>query len=203
MIGILRRCRDAMRERSNRALVDELGDGTRLVGVVDRRAAGARIVVGSGSLIQGRLVVERDESRLNVGDDVLVGPASVLDCALAITIEPHVLISYECIIADSDNHSLYAELRKGDLANWMSGFHDWSRSGMSPVRICSGAWIGARSIILKGVTIGSDAVVGMGSVVTRDVPPRVVVAGNPARVIREIGPVPIATESYKGSSHEL
>jgi acetyltransferase-like isoleucine patch superfamily enzyme len=115
----------------------------------------------------------------------------VIDCALSITVERDVLISYACIIADSDNHSLYPEYRINDLATWMNGRqHDWSHSEMAPIRICQGAWIGARSIILKGVTIGAGAVVGMGSVVTRDVPPRTVVAGNPARPIREIGPAP-------------
>ena len=115
----------------------------------------------------------------------------MIDCALSVTVERDVLISYECVISDSDNHSIYPELRTKDLANWMNGRrHDWTHSAMAPVRICEGAWIGARSIILKGVTIGAGAVVGMGSVVTHDVPPRTIVAGNPARVIREIGPVP-------------
>lgn len=55
-----------------------------------------------------------------------------------------------------------------------------------PIRIGKGAWIGAGAIILPGVTIGERSVVGAGSVVTRDVPPLSVVAGNPARVIRKI-----------------
>lgn len=149
------------------------------------------MVVGRGCLMQGQLVAERDESRLVLGDRVLVGGGTVIDCALSITVEDDVLISYECILADSDNHSLYPELRRNDLATWMDGRrHDWSHSAMAPIRICRGAWIGARSIILKGVTVGSGAVVGMGSVVTRDVPARAVVAGNPAQVIREIGPPP-------------
>ncbi len=46
--------------------------------------------------------------------------------------------------------------------------------------------IGAKSIIVRGVTIGEGAIVGAGSVVTRDVPPYTIVAGNPARIIREI-----------------
>ena len=55
-----------------------------------------------------------------------------------------------------------------------------------PVIIGENVWIGNRAIILPGVTIGEGAVVGTGSVVTRDVPARTVVAGNPARVIREL-----------------
>jgi len=55
-----------------------------------------------------------------------------------------------------------------------------------PIRIGRGAWIGAGSIILPGVTIGERRVVGAGSVVTRDVPQLSVVAGNPAPFIRQI-----------------
>ena len=55
------------------------------------------------------------------------------------------------------------------------------------VRVCDDVWIGANSIILPGITIGSGAVIGAGSVVTKDIPPFVIVAGNPARVIRRRG----------------
>jgi acetyltransferase-like isoleucine patch superfamily enzyme len=52
--------------------------------------------------------------------------------------------------------------------------------------IKSGAWIGARVIILRGVTIGEGSIVSMGSVVTRDVAPYTIVMGNPARLIKEL-----------------
>ena len=55
-----------------------------------------------------------------------------------------------------------------------------------PVLICDDVLIGCMAVILKGVTIGEGAIVGAGSVVTKDVPPWTIVAGNPARVIREI-----------------
>jgi acetyltransferase-like isoleucine patch superfamily enzyme len=194
MIGWARKLVDAQRERGNRGRLTSLGDGTRLPGLIDRRAAGATIAIGRNCLIQGQIVAERNESRIDIADDVLVGGSSVVDCAVSITIERGVLISYSCIIADSDNHSLYPELRINDLANWMNdGRHDWTHTAMAPVRICEGAWIGARSLILKGVTVGPGAVVAMGSIVTRDVPARTIVAGNPARVIREIGAAPAGT----------
>lgn len=191
MMGLLRRLRDARRIRINRSQVVSVGEGTRMPGQIERRVPGGEIRIGRHCFIQGQVVAEREQSRIELGDNVLVGGGTVIDCALSVTIERDVLISYACVISDSDNHSIYPELRTKDLANWMNGRrHDWTHSAMAPVRICEGAWIGARSIILKGVTIGAGAVVGMGSVVTHDVPPRSIVVGNPARVIREIGPVP-------------
>src|SRR5262245_3960596 len=149
MLGLARKLVDAQRERTNRARVTSVGEGSRLPGLIDRRAASARIAIGRNCLIQGQLVVERNESRIEIADDVLVGGSTVIDCALAITVERKVLISYSCIIVDSDNHSIYPELRTDDLANWMDNQrHDWTHSEMAPVRICEGAWIGARSIIL-------------------------------------------------------
>ena len=55
-----------------------------------------------------------------------------------------------------------------------------------PVTIGNSVWIGGSAILLPGVNVGDKAVIGAGAVVTRDVPPGVVVAGNPARIIREI-----------------
>jgi acetyltransferase-like isoleucine patch superfamily enzyme len=58
--------------------------------------------------------------------------------------------------------------------------------GDQPVNICNDAWLGACSIVLRGVTVGEGAVVGAGAVVTRDVPAWTVVTGNPATVTREL-----------------
>jgi len=117
---------------------------------------------------------------------VAVGNGTILDCAQEIVLEDDVILSYDCILADSDNHSLRLSDRLNDVRNWKAGHHDWSKVAMGPIRIRRGAWVGARACILKGVTIGEGAVVGMGSVVTRDVDPFTVVAGNPARLIRNL-----------------
>lgn len=187
MIQFLKRYRGWLRERSNRSKVDCCGVGTILSGSVDRRISGGTIRVGAGSLIQGNLVTERAESCIQIGDNSLIGGGTVMDCALAITVESDVLVSYECMISDCDNHSVKFSSRQRDLADWMNGMqHDWTESAMAPVRICRGAWIGARSIILKGVTIGEGAIIGAGSVVAADVPPFTIAGGNPARVIRAL-----------------
>jgi acetyltransferase-like isoleucine patch superfamily enzyme len=107
---------------------------------------------------------------------------------ISITIEEDVLISYGCIIVDSDNHSSRYSVRRLDIADWKRGKHNWDSHVHKPVIIRRGAWIGARSIILKGVEIGYGGIVGAGSVVTTDVPPWTIVAGNPAKIIREIPP---------------
>lgn len=71
----------------------------------------------------------------------------------------------------------------------ISNNHDLEQRNVitcKPVHICRQVWIGAGATILPGVTIGENAVVGAGSVVTHDVPPMTIVAGNPARTIKTI-----------------
>ena len=72
----------------------------------------------------------------------------------------------------------------------VSNNHDFNERRMivcKPVHICRSAWIGAAATILPGVTIGENNVMGAGSVVTHDVEPDAIVAGNPAKQIRRIG----------------
>jgi acetyltransferase-like isoleucine patch superfamily enzyme len=171
----------------NRKNADLVGAGAEVRGTLHKRHPSSRLEIGAKSRIDGYLTTEVAESRLTIGANTLVGPGTVIDCALEIAIEDNVLISYDCVIVDADNHSLKLSERCDDLERWRNGTHDWSVVNRAPVRIRKGAWVGARSIILKGVEIGEGAVVGMGSVVTKDVPPYCVVGGNPARVIKELG----------------
>ena len=169
-------------------LVAEIGRGTKIRGRIECRHPLASVKIGQDSLVAGVLVVEDKNSRLTVGDRVFIGGNSLVDCLHQITIEDDVLISYQVLIMDSDNHSLRASERIGDLKRWRSQEYDWSRVNSAPVLICSKSWIGARVIITKGVVIGEGGIVAAGSVVTKDVPPYTIVGGNPARVIRELTP---------------
>lgn len=68
--------------------------------------------------------------------------------------------------------------------------HPVSRNSMYeyglPIKIGNNVWIGGNTVILPNVTIGDNCVIGAGSVVTKDIPPNVVAAGNPCKIIREI-----------------
>jgi acetyltransferase-like isoleucine patch superfamily enzyme len=169
-------------------LVARIGRGTKIKGRIERRHCLASVDIGQDSLVAGMLVVECENSKLTIGNRVFIGGNSLIDCLSQITIEDDVLISYQVLIMDSDNHSLRASERVGDLQRWRRREYDWSHVKSGPVVIHSKAWIGARAIITKGVVIGEGGIVASGSVVTKDVPPYTIVAGNPARVIRELDP---------------
>lgn len=178
-----------LRHFLNVSKVSRLGAGSFLSCRIERRKKGGVISIGEGNSISGFLITETENSHIEIGNNVFIGGKTILDCVEHIVIEDDVLISYACLIADSDNHSVRYKIRKHDLADWRNGGrHDWSTTKTKPVRLKKGAWIGARAIILKGVTIGEGAIIGAGAVVTRDVPSYTIVAGNPARVIRELTP---------------
>lgn len=178
----------AIRNLLNHQIVTVCGENSDIRGVITKRAPGSDIRIGRNCLIEGTLVTETNDSKIVVADNVFIGGGSLLECIVSITIQDDVLISHGCTLADSNNHSVSFSIRQRDLADWKRGHHDWSRTESSPIVISRGAWIGMKAIVLKGVTIGEGAIVGAGSVVTKDVPPWTIVAGNPARIIREIPP---------------
>jgi len=95
-------------------------------------------------------------------------------------------MSWGITISDHDSHSVEWQHRQDDVLQWCEGRKDWTHVAHAPVVIANKVWIGFNASILKGVTIGEGAIVGACSVVTRDVPPFSIVAGNPARVVRTL-----------------
>lgn len=119
--------------------------------------------------------VRRDASIL-IGSDVGLSAATV-SAASSIVVGAGTMIGAGTVITDCDHHDLSAPPKR----------RRYSRNlDVRPVEIGENVFIGARCIVLKGVTIGSGAIIGAGSVVSRDIPANVVAAGNPCRVIREI-----------------
>lgn len=108
-------------------------------------------------------------------------------CLRKVQIGNYVIISNNVTISDNNNHPT-SPLKRMKMCE--SGFHTplwgWAESDTAPVVIHDNVWIGARCTILKGVTIGEGAIVACDSVVTKDVPPFTIAAGNPARIVKRI-----------------
>ena len=134
------------------------------------RLLGARI--GKGCNIRGGARIQ-ESFRLFMGDDVFVNSQSFFDCSAPVRIGSRTQFGYQVTLITGGHEIGGADTRAGSHRP-------------QPIMIGGGAWIGARSTVLPGVTIGDGAVVGAGSVVTRSVPAHTVVAGNPARVLREL-----------------
>jgi acetyltransferase-like isoleucine patch superfamily enzyme len=147
--------------------------------------AGCKLDIGEGSIVEGSLAFEREGVSILIGRNTFIGN-SILASAERIEVGDDVLISWGCNIVDHNSHSVSWGKRKQDVRGWYQGTKDWTDVPMEPVKIGNKSWIGLNAVILKGVEIGEGAVVGAGSVVTKSVLPWTIVAGNPARVIREI-----------------
>lgn len=147
---------------------------------------GARVVLCSamrGNTLEARgPVVLRtlfSDSVLKIGDDTGLTSATV-SCAKSVEIGDRVLIGGGVIITDSDHHFVESLGRVRRFAGFPPP------RDRDAVEIGSDVFIGARTIVLKGVKIGEGTVIGAGSVVSENLPSKVVAAGNPCRVVKQI-----------------
>jgi acetyltransferase-like isoleucine patch superfamily enzyme len=123
-----------------------------------------------------------------IGDFSLINGALIMSDE-RIEIGAHCLISWNVGIADSDFHPIDAAQRRIDTMALAPFYKDRpARPALTtaPVIIHDNVWIGMNAVILKGVTIGENSVVGACAVVSRSVPPNVVVAGNPAIIVKQL-----------------
>jgi acetyltransferase-like isoleucine patch superfamily enzyme len=103
---------------------------------------------------------------VKIGDYVSIGERTEIRCSKEIVIGDHSIIAWDVEIMDTDFHEIDYKIT------------------YKPIHVGNNVWIGCRSVILKGVTIGEGSVVAAGSIVTKNVPPHCLVAGNPAEIIR-------------------
>lgn len=129
------------------------------------------ICKGRVDIREGSQIILFEDSTLEIGDSVVLN-GCVIQSATSITIGNNSSITAGTLVQDTDFHPSYEK--------------DGSpKPYKKPISIGNNVWIASRCIILKGVTIGDGAVVASGAVVTHDVPPYTLVAGNPAKVVKE------------------
>jgi acetyltransferase-like isoleucine patch superfamily enzyme len=126
------------------------------------------VVHGNFRTCTGSQVVVHPGAKLELGSGYMNHKSTIL-CFNSIKIGHGVAIADNVVIRDSDNHSILSH----------------SHLKTKPIVIGDHIWIGTNAIILKGVTIGDGAIIAAGAVVTKDVPAKALVAGVPAKVIRE------------------
>lgn len=112
------------------------------------------------------------EGKITIGDYAMISPGCRISACDEITIGDSVMMANGVYITDSDWHQIY------DRGSRPREVH--------PVRIHNNVWLGDQSTVLKGVTIGENSIVAAGAVVSKDVPANVIVAGNPAVIVREL-----------------
>lgn len=136
---------------------------------ISRPVDGTKLILGDNvKLWPGTgFFMDSPHASIKIGDGTFIGRRSEIVCMDSVTIGKNCAISWDVLIMDSDMHNLHGTTKT------------------KPVVIGNNVWIGTRVTILKGVHVGDGAIIAAGAMVTRDVPPRSVVVGNPAKVIRD------------------
>lgn len=115
-----------------------------------------------------------EEGRITIGNACLMSPGVRVSASDSITLGDGVMLANGVYLTDSDWHGLYDRIDRDPEVR--------------PIVLADNVWVGDHAVVLKGVTIGENSVVAANAVVTKDVPANVVVAGNPAQVVKTLDP---------------
>jgi acetyltransferase-like isoleucine patch superfamily enzyme len=165
-------------EPTMRALCVSVGKRLRIERIPYMRNWG-QIVIGNDVYISGKIDFGFNTAlglnpTLRIGDHTFIGHQCSFSIAKGITIGNHCLIAGGAGFFDNDGHPVDATKRRDGQRVSVSDVH--------PIVVGNDVWIGTGCRILKGVRIGDRAIIGAGSIVTKDVAPDTIVAGNPARI---------------------
>jgi len=162
--------------------------------------------VGERLAMEGQLPLIYGDGRIQIGDDVRIGGKNTWLVGSRVSTDAELIIGNDVHIGFANGFNIVKSLRIGDhsiLASRVEVFDNPTHpldpdarlrnesvpvEEAGPVVIGKNVWIGTAAMSLRSVTIGDGAVVGAGSIVTHDVPPNTLVAGSPARIIRQLKP---------------
>jgi acetyltransferase-like isoleucine patch superfamily enzyme len=143
-----------------------------------------RIEIGPHTVSRGECRVLHPTGSIKIGSYCYIGDHTRIWSAVGVTIGNQVLIAHSVNIHDNDSHPKSASRRHLQTVEIFSGpDFDMTDVAMAPIIIEDDVWIGFNAAIMKGVTVGRGAIVGAAAVITKDVPPFAIMAGNPARQV--------------------
>lgn len=151
------------------------------------------VKVGARGLLNAQITFESKDGAVEIGDRVYIGGCLII-CRNKVTIGNDVTLAWGVTIYDHNSNSLDWRQRAKVVEYFCETYGsarcyeelDWSGVASAPIVIEDKVWIGFDAVLLKGVRVGEGAVIGARSVVTRDVDPYTVVAGNPAVFVKRI-----------------
>jgi len=179
--------------KARRSGAVKIGRGTTIAWRRLKQVPGNLLSVGEDSIIHADISFEESGGQIQIGSRTFVGRSDLV-CYRSLVIGDDVIMSWGITVVDHDSHSTEWAMRRNDVRDWGKGRKNWEHIAHAPVVVGNKAWVGFNASILKGVTIGEGAVIGAGSVVTRDIPPYSVAVGNPARVVRSLSASSMLTQ---------
>jgi len=156
---------------------------------VDNMSANAgNIIIGHNTHVRGELSTFKYGGKIAIGENCYIGELSKIRSGENIVIGNNVLISHNVNIADTSAHETDHLERAQAYIDLLKNGHPINKGSVQTAEVIIGdyVWINFNSIILRGVTIGEGSIIAAGSIVTKDVPPFVLVGGIPAKVIRHL-----------------
>ena len=162
---------------------DALGEGVEFINPKSVEVVGANIRIGrrvhmmatADNPIRFNVYpVSETKGAITVGNYCIILPGVRLASAEHIIVGDNCMIASNSYVSDADWHDVYDRT--------------WAPGKSAPVVLEENVWLCERSLVGKGVRIGENSIVGAGAVVTKDVPPNCIVAGNPARIVKQLDP---------------
>lgn len=170
-----------------------LGNSSLRFDVTDKIENRNYVTIGKKGIINAQFIFESGKGEVIIGDNVHLGGVTFIS-RNKIEIHNDVTMAWGIVIYDHNSHSIYWEERKNDNQQCYDDYvncngnnvvhKDWTNVADAPIVVESKVWVGFDVTILKGVTVGEGSVIGAKSVVTKNVEPWTVVAGNPAVVVK-------------------
>jgi acetyltransferase-like isoleucine patch superfamily enzyme len=151
------------------------------------------VSVGEQGMLNMNIVFESRQGTVRIGDRAYIGGGTII-CRESVTVGDDVTMAWGVSIYDHNSNAFDWRQRAKTVKHFYENYGkpgcyeaiDWTGVGSGPIVIEDKVWIGFDAVILKDVRIGEGAIIGARAVVTRDVEPYTVVAGNPARMVRRI-----------------